>query len=622
MQLKKAVIKNFRSIKNAKIDFEPNCRILVGINESGKSNILKAMSFLSENSQFSNEDKRFPSNTEMVTSESFIKFFFDLEWVETEEIYDKINESILALNLNLNFFEVEKKKYNIRDFFKEFLTGVYTVDFITKQKSFNIEIQKSYEIIDYWKKPSASIPKDISLENRKKEIVNAHNFKIINKKDYPKLESFLENLSKEDIEDILKIYAPDIMKKKVPNCIIWEYDVKNLLPQNLDLDAFSNDPDICKPLKHMFNAYNIIDIKKQIEENQKTPRGLKNLLNSIAKNTTKIFRQVWETYENIEFELSLNSNLIEASIKDDANSANSYTFSQRSDGFKRFITFLLMISLQVKTNAIKNNLILIDEPDVSLSISASRFLKDELINISENNFVVYSTHSIFMIDTNKINRHLIVKKKGEVSEVKEVNYSNIKDEEVIFNALGYSIFENIGEKNIIFEGWKDKKLFEIAREKFSENETKDIQTVHIGGAKQIENNIGWMALSKKRFLIVTDNDEVPLEFRKKFLEKKLYGTWKTYSEIVNNQGIVTVEDFLKKDFVEGIAQEFFKESINLPETNIISHLKSLSKKEYPQNYKDTLEEIKDKLFEKVVYEDIKEEYKIFIKNLLEYFSQT
>jgi len=41
MKLDKAEIVNFRSIKKETVVFDPACRVLVGINESGKSNILK-----------------------------------------------------------------------------------------------------------------------------------------------------------------------------------------------------------------------------------------------------------------------------------------------------------------------------------------------------------------------------------------------------------------------------------------------------------------------------------------------------------------------------------------------------------------------------------------------------
>ncbi len=46
MKLKYADIKNFRSIEDMKVEFQPHCRVLVGVNEAGKTSILRALSFL------------------------------------------------------------------------------------------------------------------------------------------------------------------------------------------------------------------------------------------------------------------------------------------------------------------------------------------------------------------------------------------------------------------------------------------------------------------------------------------------------------------------------------------------------------------------------------------------
>ena len=46
MRLDRVEIANFRSIKDVTITFEPRCRVLLGINESGKSNILNALVLL------------------------------------------------------------------------------------------------------------------------------------------------------------------------------------------------------------------------------------------------------------------------------------------------------------------------------------------------------------------------------------------------------------------------------------------------------------------------------------------------------------------------------------------------------------------------------------------------
>ena len=46
MKITKAEIKNYRSIEKFEFEFRHGCQILVGINESGKSNILRALQLL------------------------------------------------------------------------------------------------------------------------------------------------------------------------------------------------------------------------------------------------------------------------------------------------------------------------------------------------------------------------------------------------------------------------------------------------------------------------------------------------------------------------------------------------------------------------------------------------
>ncbi len=58
MKFSRVQIKNFRSIKDLTIHLDPRCRTLVGINESGKSNILSALSYLAKDKAPSKTDIR------------------------------------------------------------------------------------------------------------------------------------------------------------------------------------------------------------------------------------------------------------------------------------------------------------------------------------------------------------------------------------------------------------------------------------------------------------------------------------------------------------------------------------------------------------------------------------
>ncbi|GEP45414.1 AAA family ATPase [Brevifollis gellanilyticus] len=86
MKLQKVEIRNYRSIKSLDFVFEPRCRVLVGINESGKSNILNALAHLDPDIPASKKDVREPGRDEDAMPEGKILFKFRLDDSECDEI--------------------------------------------------------------------------------------------------------------------------------------------------------------------------------------------------------------------------------------------------------------------------------------------------------------------------------------------------------------------------------------------------------------------------------------------------------------------------------------------------------------------------------------------------------
>ncbi len=462
MELSKIQIRNFRSIEDLTIYLSPRCRVLVGINESGKSNILRALSMLSNEQNPTDEDRRDPLPDEAPITEAYVRFIFKLDKTEQQQIFEKAKEVILTKDIKKPLMVSNIVKMSLKEFCGTKSEGLFRVNILDKNKSasywsFN---ENKYKFLDFWKKVSDKCPAAYSIVGSDGSNKPLKSIKLVNTEDYPDIPSeYLEDVSPAHLNTIVGSEIINVINKGLPDCTFWEYNEVNLLPGRINLDNFMNNPSTCLPLKHMFELADYIDIKSAIIEEQKRPNGLRNLLKRVADRTTKHIRNVWKEYKDIKILLSENGSNIDAGIED---KFNIYNFARRSDGFKRFITFLLMISARERTKQLKNTLLLIDEPDIGLHPSGAKYLRDELIKISETNFVVYSTHSIYMIDRENTERHLIVKKESEVTSIADVNQSNIKDEEVIYNALGSSIFENLEKKNIVFEGWRDKRLFKIA----------------------------------------------------------------------------------------------------------------------------------------------------------------
>lgn len=627
MKLNRVQIKNFRSIKDIEIDFDPSCRVLVGINESGKSNILNALALLSDDfTPSKKDDLREALSREGQIKESEVTFVFQFEKTESDKLFEVISGSIIAGVKNPDIVSEGKKKFSVKEFCATRNEGLYTANILEEEKIFNYwSFDEKYQLLDDWKKPTSACPQDFQVE-LKGQNYQLSKYKLVRAKDFENIpDGHLEAASIEDFEEIVSNAITEITKENLPEVLFWEYDEENLLPNSLKITEFAANPDMCAPLKNMFTLAGIDDIKGGLEEKSKLSNNqFQNYLKNIAKKTTSHFRGVWKEYKNIEFSLKLDGDKIVPGITEE----NTYDFARRSDGFKRFVTFLLMISVNVKTDKLRNTLLLVDEADASLHPTGARYLRDELIRISKTNYVVYSTHSIFMIDSGDISRHYIVKKKDEITTIEQAQTSNIADEEVLYNALGHSVFSILKEKNIIFEGWNDKRLFQIALEDASadiKKKYKDVGICHARGAKSIKAITPMIELVKRKCLIVSDSDIPAKEQKKLYEQEKGFGEWKHYQNIDSSIEAVTGEDFLKNDFItkqintalSGGSMPSFTQNI-LPDNKdkiaaIKKWLKENGMTEAQMN--DSIKQIKNTVFENLKHQNIGDDYIKLLKGI-------
>lgn len=552
MKISRVEIKNFRSIEDSTVMLNPACRVLVGINESGKSNILKALALLDEARTTNPSDVRFPLEDEPPVEEALVRFVFVPDEDEVSQIYENIFSKILHISSELKLLDkYEKKEIDLRHFCHSRSEGSYRIDVLKPSKSCRYWTlpKGKYEIGKGWAVPSKTVPANYSVESQNEQKL-LKDFLLVNVNDYPEIPSdYLVSATADHLNEFIGSEVIEIIKGNLPDCVYWTYSEQNLLPASIAINSFAATPASCIPLKNMFELAGIENIQATITAEQSRPNGLRNLLGRVAKQTTQHIKSIWKEYQSIEILLEPNGANIDASVKE---GFNRFEFTSRSDGFKRFVSFLIMVSAKVKTNQLEDTLLLIDEPEIGLHPSGARYLKDELIKISEKNYVVYSTHSIFMVDKENIGRHLLVKKQNEVTVATEATQSNFVDEEVIFNALGYSIFDNLKETNILFEGWRDKKLFQVAlssTKKSHKKLTVDFQKIgvaHLQGVKDVGRVCPILELANRRYLIVSDCDQAAKAEQKKFSG---LGQWKRWDELSAEAEIVTGEDFIKSETI-------------------------------------------------------------------------
>ncbi|WP_459895474.1 ATP-dependent nuclease [Campylobacter concisus] len=589
MKLDRFEIKNFRSIEDIKISIEEKngkkCLILVGKNEAGKSNILKAISAVFNGYKVSIKDQR---KTASDNDEYCIDAIFKLTQKDISDIKEKLIEEY-----HIESLDIFENNLSIESFIQEAFGEMILTLSIKDNDTPSLTYWKYEELNDKYKVSNLFY---YSTDNR--QIT-----KLEGESNSPLLEPLTYDYIERIVFEIIKNIKP--MENIYRRAIFWEYSDSHLLPPNVNIENFKNNPDICMPLKNIFYLSNIKDIQQDIENAAKKDKGLHSFLDNISNKATKEFREIWPDLKNIKFVIRKDGEEFDIRIQE----KEFYSNEDRSDGFKRFIAILLMLSIESRTRKY-NRLILFDEPDAFLYPTSAKFLKEELLKISEKDIVIYSTHSPFMIDNECIERHLVIERKDDISEIVTQDKSPFQEDELLKRAIGSHILESIQSKNIIFEGYTDYKVF---KNTYKDKDFKDCGLVYMGGIKEVNTLTTMIMLTGKKFLIVSDSDETSKNKRKDF-EKDfpdLKENWLEYDEVCDKSNkIKTLEDFYEADYLSAKIKQYNENyEYDKKKSSIDNIDKAVSQD------KEKRQEIKNALAINAKKENIKKEYFDFIQKI-------
>jgi predicted ATP-dependent endonuclease of OLD family len=275
-----------------------------------------------------------------------------------------------------------------------------------------------------------------------------------------------------------------------------------------------------------------------------------------------------------------------------------------------------MLSTQSRTNKIlERDLILIDEPDQSLYPTSAQHLKDELIEISKKSKIIFSTHSQYMIDSACLDRHIVVEKKDDITTLKKEDANApYTDDELLRRAIGASIFECIKPKNIVFEGYLDKELFnKYCKSHKKEKEFKDFGQVYLSGILGAETLAQILILANKKFIIVADSDQTSkskkADFEKNYPNHKK--CWLGYDDVAKE--IETMEDFFVIPHLESqIKESGYPDFVYDESKNAIKNIEKAV-----GNDKIKKQDVKNLVVKRLAKEHIKDEYGTFVSKLKE-----
>ena len=499
-------IKNYKGIKELTLDLDkkPTSDIytLVGLNESGKTTILEAISTLS------NE----PSETEihkLIPKSKKFNFNDTIEIHATLELDDDDNKAIADWLKESGFTAVERiNQYKISLIYT-FKDSVYVEDESGWVYDFNLSGSKKSQRTsrNYGSNTQEfSDVNDFVYGDLLPPIIYYPNFLF----DFPN-RIYLEESSTEDKEQ--KIY------RAVLNDI---------------LDTFNEGLNI---KDHIVNR-----LKNPTEANKES---LDATIDRMSAQITKIVFDAWgQIFASNGKEIKLNPSIntvdnlayLEFKLKE---GLEQFQISERSLGFKWFFTFLLFTEFRKNRRHEKGEILfLLDEPASNLHSTAQKKLLSTFENLVTNCKLIYTTHSHHLINPKWLSGAYIVRNKAidyngfdgspENTDVEATIYKQFVTAhpeqrtyfQPILDAIEYSPSSLEEVPNIVLtEGKNDYYTFRYMAEVILKDEDYDIKFYPGNGADRNNQIIATYLAWGRDFNIFLDGDKAGEEAKTRYIKE-------------------------------------------------------------------------------------------------------
>ena len=507
MELLKFRVSNYKTVEDTGWLEIEDMTCLVGENESGKTNILTALLKLNPADEHVQIDlisdyprHRFTEEQRIATSKRFIEAIFKLDNPHSVNFTIPKKE---AASVAVTAGEEESSETETRIFYyakvERFYNGTYRVYMIPTEN--DIGNEESYSEI--------SKTRDDFIRTLPRFVYYAS---------YANLSSemYLPNI----VTDLSRYEQLSEKAKNKAKTLKVLFDFVNL-----------DHNDILELGQESVNNSNKTEQVIDAESIKKKEREIK--LDSASSNMTRKFREWWKQGD-YNFTFSADGNYFRIWVSDSIR-PEKVELENRSSGLQWFFSFYLVFSAEI-TDGHDNSILLLDEPGHTLHPMAQKDLSLFFNELANNNQLIYTTHSPFLVDSMNITKAKVVytDNKGNTNVSDDFKIKHNMAQKSIYpinSAIGITISDTmlLGSKVIIVEGVSDQiYLTYIKRQLMAKKYVFDSELVFmpVDGTKNIKPVVAIVTGKDEELpLVLLDCDVAGVE-KAKSLEKHLYSTEK------------------------------------------------------------------------------------------------
>lgn len=521
MKLIKFRVKDYKTIKDTGWLTIDDITCLVGVNESGKTNVITALLKLN------------PADSETVINPM-------LDYPRSRYSQDK---------------DILKDKFFVEACYECNMPIITTKEVETEEvdeegKPIKNTVESNWKYLKCRRYYSNNL--ECFVSNDLNEIDNEDNWTLINNnsQDIP---VFIYYASYANLD--AELHLPTIINNVNSFNSLSEKSKNKVKTMKILFDYIKLTPEKILELGHENSQGNAKDEGTiNIENEKKKEREI--LLDSAATNLTRNFREWWKQ-GNYSFDFSADGDYFRIWVRDEIRT-DKIELESRSSGLQWFFSFYLIFMAETK-NKHKNAILLLDEPGHTLHPMAQKDLSLFFNELSKNNQLIYTTHSPFLVNSMNITQTKVVYFDDQgitnVSDDLQINKAFAKNSIYPINsAIGITVSDTmlIGCKPIIVEGVSDQIYLTYIKRYLMKNEnfvsTEELVFMPVDGTKNIKTVVSLITgRDDKLPFVIVDNDVSGKE-KEKSLKKNLY--------VGEEQKILNINDYLINEITEAEIEDF------------------------------------------------------------------
>lgn len=510
MRIESATVKNFRCVVDSgSFEVEADKTVLVGINEAGKTALLKALQHVSPTDDVKNIDWLFDAPAAMV--DDIRRGNLDPANLAVAEVVMcpepknlvglKLPEGAEDIRLEITAWLDNKRTYRVTG-----LPKAPAIDDAEKailrltgamSKQSDQEAKQVAKALADWKKTQPSdirIEGDVAISLKKHldaalplfaegSAAEAH-WDTLN--DIVKRASDRDKVGKHLVTQIPpfvyyssyfsvrpRIHLNRLAEREQSGEIDMDYDFGNLqLLKFLGFTARELSDMASEAPEKGHNYDNDVNVQKRYQKelaaHERRVTERKRALQTAGARLTEEIRKVWND-ETLTLRLDVDGQYLQTLVEDEL--GIPVELDQRSEGFRWLVSFFLVFHAQAKDN-LREAILLLDEPGLSLHALKQQEFRKTVSRLAEGNQILYTTHSPFMVGSDELDLVRIVEMTERKIGTKVHTRLAVDDPRSIYPlqaALGYDLAQSMftHQKNLVVEGVTDLLYVEALNKAFA-----------------------------------------------------------------------------------------------------------------------------------------------------------